>query len=83
MREFLSPEWLWRYAVAGALVANLYLQSRYVSREEYVNDKRELSQSLTHLNITISSLNISLELLKQSAGQLGDHEARLRFLERR
>jgi regulatory protein YycI of two-component signal transduction system YycFG len=83
MKHLLSPEWIWRYLVALFLIANVYLQSRYVTREEYSADKKELSNSLLALNMTITSLKIPLELLKQSAGQLGDHETRIRILERR
>jgi hypothetical protein len=83
MKNLLTPEWIWRYLVAFALVANLYLQSRYVTRDEYVSDKKELSQALTALNTTMVGNNTALELLKQSSLQLGDHEARLRLLERK
>lgn len=78
-----SPEWIWRGILTLTLLANLYLQQRFVLREEYKNDKDSLSRTISGLNDTISNLNLNLALLKQSSSTLSDHEARLRILEHR
>lgn len=83
IKAFFTPEWIWRHVIAAAMVASLFLNSHYVTKEEYLSDKKELAHTLGQLNQSIIGFNLSLELLKQTAGQLGDHEMRIRALEQR
>lgn len=82
MKEFRSAEWIWRFVILLGVIINLWLQQNYVPRAEYYEDRSKLAIVMTAQTASLTALNVSLELLKAGSGQLGDHEARLRALER-
>jgi hypothetical protein len=81
-KAFLTPEWLWRHTVALGIIAQLWLNSNYVLRTEYTADRKDTAVVFARINETLSDVRLALELLKASNTQLGDHEARLRSLEK-
>lgn len=74
-------DWAWRGVVFALLAAQLWLQSHYVPRTEYAQDKRDLTKALDGITATMQTFHTSLELLKLGTQQLMDHETRIRTLE--
>lgn len=82
LKGFLSPEWLWRLATLGVLLASLYFQVHFVSRDEYVKDQAQIRNSLESLHEKMNDFKLSVTILEHNAKQLDDHESRIRTLER-
>lgn len=80
--KIFSPEWLFRAAAIGLLLANLYLNSHYINKDEYSADKQEWSRSLTKLNEAVIDLKFALAANAEQRSTISDHENRIRSLEK-
>lgn len=70
LRVPITPEWLWRGIVILMLATGMWLQTHYVSRQEF-----EQAQQ------TITTITLTLARLEAANKTLDDHEVRLRTVE--
>lgn len=88
-----SADVLWRIAMILLVAGQYWLETNYISRKEYQEEKKEAmeryqqdqrSQDERMLKISeaVSELNVSLKLFSANKSVIDDHEARLRNLER-
>lgn len=81
-RKVLSPEWVFRVAMAAGMGALLWLNHNYVTQSEYKADRKEMVSTLGKIDDTMGDVKLSLELLKRTTEGIADHESRIRALER-
>ena len=81
---------LWRIVQVCFFVALLYAKSEFVSRADYDADRKADREVKEALSVKITDLTTELRILRErrtdDAAQnerLGDHETRIRSLERR
>ena len=81
MPAFLAKhaEWLYRTILLSGICAVLWLNSKYVTREEFSVVTRDVDEIKTTLRIMAEQNKIN----DRQEGQLRDHEERLRTLERK
>lgn len=84
----LARENWWRVLLFILLTANLWLSQKYVTRNEYKDDKNSLAASVDKLSVLVVELKTQMAVRDAQNNdkiffqQLADHEARLRELER-
>ncbi len=88
--SWLPTEWAYKGFVILGLMASLWLQSHYVTRERYEADQKSQVERNNKVDYTLVSLDKSLAILIEQQKireaqdrELADHEARLRVLENR
>lgn len=85
----LARENWFRVVVFVALCANLWLSQKYVTRDEYNADRKELTASIKNMTESLNELKTTLAVRDAASNdkvfiqQLADHEARIRELERK
>lgn len=79
---------LWRLLVFGLLVANLYMDKRYVPQEVYSADKSETAKWRREIRDNLHEINANFRVIAAEAKaeehqnhRLDDYESRLRKLE--
>jgi len=70
-------EWLYRVVLLGAVCVGLYLNSKYVTREEFSLTQKQVTAITTQLAVMVETNRINN--LQFTA--LQDHETRIRKLE--
>lgn len=83
---------VYRFLLMAGVIALLFLNTKYVPREEYAKDKAELeaklqvsnekvSSQLESMRASIAEINTTLKIMAQQDNVLKDHETRLRYIE--
>lgn len=72
-------EWIYRVILLGAVCIGLYLNSRYVTREEFGLLQKQVTAMTTQIAVMVETNRIN-DLQDRS---LSDHETRIRVLEAR
>lgn len=70
-------EWLYRVVLLGAVCVGLYLNSKYVTREEFGIIQKQVTAITTQLAVMVETNRIN----DFQSETMRDHEARLRILE--
>lgn len=70
-------EWFYRVVLLGAVCAGLYLNSKYVTREEFGIIQKQVTAITTQLAVMVETNRIN----DFQSETMRDHEARLRILE--
>jgi len=71
-------EWIYRVVLLGAVCVGLYLNSKYVTREEFSVLQKQVTAISTQFAVMVETNRIN-DIQSET---LKDHEARLRVLER-
>lgn len=84
MKDFVSNygDWLYRAIVLAALVATLWLNSKYTPRDMTEKMTEEMRANNERVLSRIYEIDSTLKVMAAQAETLRDHEVRIRALER-
>lgn len=78
----ISAEWIWRGGMVIWFVVMTWLQSHFVTKEQFEakTDKMSAGEEVTHTTLITMQKDMEIQSLKMTL--ISDHEGRIRSLEK-